>query len=605
MTLVGAYLVCALSAYIKMKPTKAIALLLSLILLALAAACSGQEQNPPPAELPPTSETVTIPAPAEPTEEPIAPATAEPPTPASTPTADPPPAAGQPEAQWWNDAVFYEVFVRSFQDSDGDGVGDINGLIERLDYLNDGDPDTTDDLGLTAIWLMPIMESPSYHGYDVVDYYKIDEEYGTEEDFRRLIEEANARGIKVIVDLVMNHTGRDHPWFQESLDPDSELRDWYVWADENPGYRGPQGQRVWHVAGDDYYYGIFWEGMPDLNYQNPEVTEAMHDIARYWLEDMGVDGFRLDAIKHMVEDGSNQQNTPATHAWLEDFYTFYKGVDPAAFSVGEAWTGTQQVVDYTGDEVDIAFQFDLAEDIISVSREGIGSLVKKTQTEVVESFPPGQYATFLTNHDQNRVMSQMRGDEAAAKVAASILLTSPGVPFIYYGEEIGMLGEKPDEDIRRPMQWTADDPGAGFTAGIPWRPPYEDYQDRNVAAQEGDPDSLLNHYRSLIRLRGENSALRGGDWTLIDSDPGRLYATLRHDGEQTLLVLINPSRREVTDYTLSLSDGPLADEVLASLIFGEGAPLSPEINASGGFDDYAPLETLPPQSTYIIVLSTP
>jgi pullulanase/glycogen debranching enzyme len=348
-----------------MKLTNIVPLLISLILLALIASCSDQQEDPPPVELPAADETATVVAPAEPTEEatatvtaelieePTDPATAEPPAPTSAPTDDPPPAAVQPEDPWWNDAVFYEVFVRSFQDSDGDGVGDINGLIERLDYLNDGDPETSDDLGVTGIWLMPIMESPSYHGYDVVDYTMIDEEYGTEEDFRRLIEEANARGIKVIVDLVMNHTGRDHPWFQESLDPDSAYRDWYVWADENPGFRGPQGQRVWHAAGDDYYYGLFWDGMPDLNYENPDVTAEMYEITRYWLEDMGVDGFRLDAIKHMIEDGANQQNTPATHAWLAEFYTFYKGVNPDAFSVGEAWTGTQQVVDYTGDEVDI------------------------------------------------------------------------------------------------------------------------------------------------------------------------------------------------------------------------------------------------------------
>jgi glycosidase len=527
------------------------------------------------------------------------------PTSDTTPAEQPQTEAGADGAAWWNDTVFYEVFVRSFQDSDGDGVGDINGLIERLDYLNDGDPETTDDLGVTGIWLMPIMESPSYHGYDVVDYFKVDEEYGTEEDFQRLIEEAHARDIKVIVDLVMNHTSRDHPWFQESRDDNSEFRDWYIWRDENPGYRGPEGQPVWHRDGGDYYYGLFWEGMPDLNYENPEVTDAMYEAARFWLEDMGVDGFRLDAIKHMVEDGSNQQNTPATHAWLEDFYNFYKGINPDALTVGEAWTGTQQVVDYTGDEVDIAFQFDLAQDIVSASREGIGSLVKDTQAEVVDSFPPGQYATFLTNHDQNRVMSQMRGDEDAAKVAASILLTSPGVPFIYYGEEIGMLGEKPDEDIRRPMQWTADSPGAGFSDGQPWRPPYDDFPERNVAAQNDNPGSLLNHYRRLTQLRNGHPALRGREWLLVEADPGRLYASLRHDEDETLLVLINPGRREVTDYTLALSEGPLPAGVTASLLFGEGEPVTPEINAAGGFDQYTPLATLPAQSTFIIDLSSP
>ena len=503
---------------------------------------------------------------------------------------------------WWNDTVFYEVFVRSFADSDADGVGDLNGLIDRLDYLNDGDPTTTDDLGVTGLWLMPIMESPSYHGYDVVDYFKVDEEYGTEEDFRRLIEEAQARGIRVVVDLVLNHTGRDHPWFQQSQDPDSDKRDWYVWSDESPGYRGPWGQQVWHRSDDDYYYAVFWEGMPDLNYNNPEVTEAAYEAARFWLEDMGVDGFRLDAIKHMVEDGRLQENTPATHDWMESFYTFYKDVNPDAFTVGEAWTGTRQVLEYTGDEVDVAFQFDLAEDNLNASREGIGSLFTKEMKAVVDNYPPGQYATFLTNHDQNRVMSQLREDEQAAKVAASLLLTSPGVPFIYYGEEIGMMGVKPDEDIRLPMQWSGENGGAGFTDGTPWRPPYEDYQERNVAVQDQDPDSLLSHYRALIQLRNEHESLRTGGWILVESDPGRLIAFLRHSDDETLLVLINPSRKTVDDYSLTLESGPLSSETEATLLFGEGIPTAAELNQAGGFTNYKPLDTLPAQSTFIIAL---
>lgn len=500
---------------------------------------------------------------------------------------------------WWNDAVFYEVFVRSFADSDGDGVGDINGLIDKLDYLNDGDSQTNDDLGVTGIWLMPIMESPSYHGYDVVDYFQVDQEYGTEDDFRRLIEEAHTRGIRVIIDLALNHTSTEHPWFQESLDPDSDFRDWYVWEEHDPGYPGPWGQRVWHLSQDDYYYGIFWEGMPDLNLENPEVTAAVHETAAFWLEEMNADGFRLDAIQHLVEDGRNQVNTPATHEWLQGFNSVYKNVNPNALAVGEAWTGTQQVLDYTGDEVDIAFQFDLAEDIVNSSREGIGSLLTKTQSEVVESFPPGQYATFITNHDQNRTMSQMNGDEAAAKVAASILLTSPGVPFIYYGEEIGMSGEKPDEDIRRPMQWTAENPGAGFTTGRPWRPPFEDYMSRNVAAQDQDPESFLSYYRDLIHLRNNHPALRVGDWTLVEPKSSRLISYLRQHDDEKFLVLINPSRNTVEDYSLDLAKGTLEGEIEVKLIFGQGEPTAPRINDSSGFSDYKPLDSLPPQSTFI------
>jgi len=377
---------------------------------------------------------------------------------------------------WWNDTVFYEIFVRSFYDSDGDGVGDLNGLIEKLDYLNDGDPTTSDDLGITGIWLMPIMQSPSYHGYDVVDYYTVDEEYGTNADFQRLMAEAHQRGIRVIIDLVLNHTSNQHPWFLDARDEDSHYRDWYIWSDSNPGYAGPWGQGVWHKFFDSYYYGVFWSGMPDLNLRNPEATAQLQDAARFWLEEMGVDGFRLDAIKHLIEDGPTQENTNATHDWLSGFYTFYKAVDQNAFTVGEAWMGTRELLEYTGDEVDVVFAFDLAEDMINTARGPLASAVGQRTAQMVADFPAGQYATFLANHDQNRLMSQLLGDEAQAKLAATLLLTSPGVPFLYYGEEIGMLGTKPDEDIRRPMQWSKNLLNAGFTNGIPWRLPEGDYR---------------------------------------------------------------------------------------------------------------------------------
>ncbi|MCP4422086.1 MAG: alpha-amylase, partial [Chloroflexi bacterium] len=468
-------------------------------------------------------------------------------TPLPTPTATPDPfVQGSNGFPWWNDVVFYEIFVRSFYDSDGNGIGDLNGVIEKLDYLNDGDPNTNDDLGVTGIWLMPIMVSPSYHGYDVVDYFQIDASYGTNEDFIRLMEEAHARGIHVIVDLVMNHTATGHPWFVESKNPDSDKRDWYVWEDESPGYRGPWGQGVWHSSADGYYYGVFWSGMPDLNYENPEVTAAMQEIIQFWLEEMGVDGFRLDAIKHMVEEGQIQENSYATHDWLEEFYTFYKDVNPNSFTVGEAWTSTQQVVDYTGDEVDIAFQFDLALDILNSSKVGLAPIYSKTQQEVVDSFPANQYATFITNHDQNRVMSQLDEDEAKARLAASLLLTAPGVPFIYYGEEIGQIGNKPDEDIRLPMQWASNGPKVGFTEGTPWRFPAADFPVKSVRRQEDDSNSLLSHYRTLIHLRNEHEALRVGDWTLVEANSGRLYTFLRQTEHETILVIINMNKNEVT-----------------------------------------------------------
>ncbi len=345
---------------------------------------------------------------------------------------------------WWNDRVFYEVFVRSFHDSDGDGIGDLPGLIQKLDYLNDGDPATTDDLGVTGLWLMPVTEAASYHGYDVTDYRAIEQDYGTADDFAQLMEAARARGMAVIVDLVINHTSSQHPWFLSSqTGPTSPYADYYVWRAENPGYGGPANQIVWHPLNDRYYYGLFWDGMPDLNYDNPTVTDEMQAVAQFWLDDMGVDGFRLDAAKHLIEDGPDQEHTPATLDWLADFNVYTD-----TLLVGEIWSGSSQVARYVPASVDIAFEFNLATTMIdSVKRRSRDSLAQ-IQQQVLEAYPPGQYAVFLTNHDQNRVMSEFRGDTGSAKAAATLLLTNPGVPFIYYGEEIGMQGQKPDEHIR-------------------------------------------------------------------------------------------------------------------------------------------------------------
>lgn len=510
---------------------------------------------------------------------------------------------GEDSLPWWNDRVFYEIFVRSFYDSDGDGIGDFRGLTSQLDYLNDGDPTTDTDLGITGIWLMPINDSPSYHGYDVTDYRTINPDYGTMDDFREFLAEAQARGIAVIIDLVVNHSSSQHPWFIDSRSaPDSEYADWYVWADENPGYRGPDGQNVWYRSGDRFYYAVFWSEMPDLNYTNPAVTEEMYAISTFWLEDVGVDGFRLDAIKFITEDGTLQQNTSLTHEWLRGFHSHVRSVNPDALLVGEAWTSTMQIIPYVGDEVDIAFEFDLATGIVRGSTFGINSPVLTALQPVLDLYPEGQYATFLTNHDQDRVMSQLRGDVGAARVAASIYLTLPGVPFIYYGEEIGMVGVKPDEQIRTPMQWDTTPMTAGFTTGRPWRPVNPDSTGVNVANQTGEPNSLLNHYRALVHTRSANPALRRGSMHLVENTVGSLFTFLRHTDEQTLLVVINMRPNPVESYSLTLAEGPLAGVTSATLLFGEGEIAAPEINADGGFTDYVPLPTLPGRSTFIIEL---
>ncbi len=531
------------------------------------------------------------------------------PTATSQPTDQPTPtlAPTQPpdeETGWWSDAVFYEVFVRSFYDSDGDGNGDLRGLIQKLDYLNDGDPTTSDDLGVTGLWLMPVMDSPSYHGYDVVDYYTVERDYGTNEDFRALIAEAHERDMRVIVDLVLNHTSWEHPWFT-----DAQRRDWYIWRDENPGYVGPWGQRVWHPREGDYYYALFWEGMPDLNYRNPEVTEASYAIARFWLEEMGADGFRLDAARHLIEEGEQQASTSATHAWWAGFDALTDEIGLDVLTVGEVWADTSEAAPYVAnDELDLVFEFNLAGAIISSVSGGDPGWLDYVLEQVEASYPAHQYATFLTNHDQNRAMSQLRGDGEAARLAATLLLTLPGTPFIYYGEEIGMTGQKPDELIRTPMQWSADE-HAGFTAGRPWEPVNADYEAVNVAAEASDPASLLSHYRRLIHLRNEHAALRRGDLLPLQSAPSdecqSLYGYLRHAEDESLLVILNFAFQEQSGCALSLPASDLApgDYALQELLTGvEFDGLT--VDENGGFTDYVPAETLPPREGYILLISS-
>src|SRR5574342_674378 len=280
-------------------------------------------------------------------------------------TAAPSPNEGREEFHWWNDTVFYEIFVRSFYDSDGDGIGDFNGITAKLDYLNDGDPNTTTDLGVTGLWLMPIHPSPSYHGYDVTDYYAVNPQYGTMDDFKRLLAEAHKRGIRVIIDFVLNHTSDQHPWFAASRDPNSPYRDWYVWSKTDPGTGG------WRVAYSGFYYGSFGDTMPDLNYRNPAVAKQMEDVVRFWLKDVGVDGFRLDAAKYLIEEGTVIQNSDSTHSWYRQFRSFYRNLDPQAMTVGEVWDISPTAASYAeGDQLDLTFDFSLAAAFLTSARAG-------------------------------------------------------------------------------------------------------------------------------------------------------------------------------------------------------------------------------------------
>ncbi|HEY0371237.1 MAG TPA: alpha-amylase family glycosyl hydrolase [Thermoanaerobaculia bacterium] len=460
---------------------------------------------------------------------------------------------GRGPVQWnheaLNGAVFYEIFVRSFNDSNGDGIGDLNGLIAKLDYLNDGNPATTTDLGVEGIWLMPIFESPSYHGYDTTDYETIERDYGTNADFQRLLDEAHRRGIRVIVDFVVNHTSDQHPWFAESASsPNSPKRNWYVWSNTMQNWQQPWGGgSTWHSKNGAFYYGVFWGGMPDVNWTNPEAKAEMLRLARYWLQ-QGVDGFRLDATRYLVETGSGpgQADTPETHAALRDLAEAVRTAKPSAVLVAENWTTAPIIAKYFGstatiqggDEMPMNFNFPLSDAIVNGVNSGSTSAINTALLDVRTLYPAGVVdAPFLTNHDQRRLASALGNSSAKMRNAAAILLTLPGVPFLYYGEEVGIQNGPTggDESKRTPMPWTSQ---GGFTSGTPWFQYSAGTATANVASQTNDPNSLLSRYRALIHARNASPALRKGTLELLGSGAPTL-AYLRRSGDETVLVVHN------------------------------------------------------------------
>src|SRR5690349_11859912 len=429
-------------------------------------------------------------------------------------------AAAQTAPAWTRGAVCYEVFVRSFYDSNGDGIGDPNGLTQRLGYI--------DSLGASCIWLMPIMMSPSYHGYDVSDYDMVEPAYGTNEDFKRLVAEAHRRGIVVLIDMVLNHTSSEHPWFKAALaDSTSPYRAWYRFS-ATPRGKGPWGAVAWHKSPvrDEYYYGVFWSGMPDLNYETPAVLQEAEKIADFWLKDTGVDGFRLDAVPYLVEEGSCLMGCPGTHTVLREYSEHLKSVKPDVYTVGEVWAKIDALLPYYPDQLTSYFGFELADSLVSAIRHGSAAGFLSGFLRLQDTMPSYRYSPFLSNHDGTRVMSLLGNDLPSAKLAATLLLTLPGLPFVYYGEEIGMTGEKPDPRLRTPMQWSPRT-GVGFTTEHEWEAPQPDSMTRNVALEDRDPRSLLNRYRRLIHLRKENEALATGRLVPLTTTNPHVAAYLR------------------------------------------------------------------------------
>ncbi len=469
--------------------------------------------------------------------------------------------AAQPDAPWYATAVGYEVFVRSFQDSDGDGVGDLRGLTARLDYLNDGDPSTMTDLGVDLLWLMPTFESPSYHGYDVTDYRGVNPAYGTLQDLDALLQAAHARGIRVLLDLVLNHTSSQHPWFLDAATPASAHRDFYVWSPTFlPWTRPWGGGPVWHKRGEAYYYALFWEGMPDLNLTNPSVQDELLAIARFWI-DRGLDGFRLDAARYLVETGPGpgQADTPATHV----FWQRLRAQDPSALLLGEVWTDTATVARYYGTpaapELQMTFDFDLSSALIAAIQQQRPGRVRQALCARIDGLPEGAAAaTFLTNHDMIRVATQLEAQgPAALRLAAALLLTLPGTPFIYYGEELGLENGPGGDDRQKrlPMPWTAARDG-GFTTGTPWEPLAP--APAPAEAQRADPQSLQSLYRRLIALRRATPALQRGSARFLSlGGAPSLLAMERVAGTSRVVLLWNFAEEPAT---ASLSEaGPLRD----------------------------------------------
>ena len=514
--------------------------------------------------------------------------------------------SGQHAPAWVRGATCYEVFVRSFYDSDRDGVGDLRGLTEKLDYINDGTPRSDRSLGARCVWLMPIMESPSYHGYDATDYYHVARAYGTNADFKRFVAAAHKRGIRVLIDMVLNHTSNEHPWFQAAMrDTASPYRSWYRWSRTKPDAKGPWGQEVWYKSPvrDEYYYAVFWSGMPDLNYETPAVRTEVKKIARFWLREMGVDGFRLDAVPFLMEDGGKLAGSPGTHALLHEYATYVRSVRPSAYTVGEVYDSLGAVLTYYPDQLDSYFAFELADSIIAAVRDGRARGMLAAALRLQDVVPNDRTSPFLRNHDQPRTRTELGGDMRKARLASFLLLTMPGMPFVYYGEEIGMLGAKPDERLRTPMQWTNGHAG-GFTSGTAWEALQDDSSTTTVEAEAGDSLSVLAMNRRMIHLRSRVPALGDGALVPLRASHDGVTAYLRRRGSSVVLVVANLTKETLDDVTVTSEGGavPPGRWTVRSLIDANVGPRL-TVGAGGRVEAYAPIRALAPLEGYVFALS--
>jgi maltose alpha-D-glucosyltransferase/alpha-amylase len=507
---------------------------------------------------------------------------------------------------WYKDAVFYEVHVRAFCDSDGDGTGDFRGFAQKLDYLA--------DLGVTTIWLLPFYPSPlKDDGYDISDYTNVHPSYGNLEDFELVLDQAHRRGMRVVTELVMNHTSDQHPWFQEARQSKSNpRRDWYVWSDTPDPYKKARiifidtelSNWAWDPVSKSYYWHRFFSHQPDLNYDNPAVREEMWKLIKFWL-DKGVDGFRLDAVPYLVErEGTNCENLPETHEILKDLRSRLAENYPGRFLLAEANQWPQNAIAYfgTGDECQMAFHFPLMPRMFMAIRLED----RKPIIDIMQSTPAipdsCQWGLFLRNHDEltlemvtdderdylydeyakdksarlnlgirRRLAPLLENDRRRIELMNGMLMSLPGTPIIYYGDEIGMgdniyLGDR--NGVRTPMQWNAGW-NAGFSAADPeqlYSPllsnPLYGYQSINVDAQRRSPHSLLSWMKQIIRVRKSTQAFGRGTLEFLSSPNHRVLAYIREMGKDRILVVNNlSSSAQAAEFDLRRFKGAIPIEM--------------------------------------------
>jgi len=446
----------------------------------------------------------------------------------------------------WQNGPFMQIYVRAYQDSNGDGVGDLRGLISRLDYLQ--------SLGVRGLWLLPVTESADRdHGYAVRNYRAIESDYGKPEDLQALLEAAHQRGMGVILDYVINHASSEHPLFLNARSSASHpQRSFFVWQPSVPAGWSIYGQNPWYATFSGAYFAPFWSGMPDFNWRYGPVRDFHHDNLRYWLN-RGVDGFRFDAVGHLIENGpSAWDNQPENHAVMAGVREVVQAYE-RRYMVCESPGASRAFA--AASSCGNAFAFDLKDAMVRAARGNDAGAVQAVAAYFASA--PASMATFLANHDRfagDRLWHQFGGDEAVYRMAASTYLMLPGTPFIYYGEEIGMAhgrGLQGDHALRAPMSWSAG--AGGFTTGQPFRAAAENLATHNVAQQQTDAQSLLATYRRLIALRNAHAPLYSGAYRDAGSQ-GQVLAFERFTPERRMLVLLHYGR-SAGSVTLSLPAG--------------------------------------------------